>query len=124
MDEPISKKVKRELCKKLLTNGKRCSFPHQLNSEYCKRHTQALTCSIETNTESMLMTDSCINTENILMNDSCTNTEGTMLDITTANETILCMLEELTKKDEYIDELQYKFNKLKEKVIESFIEKS
>ena len=98
MDEPVSKKVKRDFCKKVLVTGKRCSFPHQLSSEFCKRHTQNI--------------------------DSFTNTEGTMLDITTAHETILCMLDELTRKDRYIDDLQYKYDQLKEKVIDNFIEKN
>lgn len=110
MDEPISKKVKRDFCKKILTSGKRCSFPHQLNSEYCKRHTQNITYSVETNTENVLV-------------DSSTNTEGTMLDITTANESILCILDELTKTNKCLDDLQYKYNQLKEKVVENFIEK-
>jgi len=109
MDEPVSKKVKRDFCKKVLVTGKRCSFPHQLSSEFCKRHTQNI--------------DSFTNTENTLV-DSFTNTEGTMLDITTAHETILCMLDELTRKDRYIDDLQYKYDQLKEKVIDNFIEKN
>jgi hypothetical protein len=109
MDEPVSKKPRRDFCKKILTSGKRCSFPHLLNSEYCKRHTQATTFSVETNTENLLI-------------NSSTNTEGTILDVTTANETVLCMLDELAERDKYIKELEYKYNQLKEKVVERFIE--
>ena len=109
MDEPSSKRVKRDLCKKVLVSGKPCSFSHKLNSEYCKRHTQNITYSVETNTENNTV-------------DKCTNTEGTMLDITTANETILCMLDDLTQKNKYIDELQYKYDQLKNKVVENFME--
>jgi len=109
MNEPVSKKVKRDFCKKVLKTGKRCAYPHQLNSEFCKRHTQNITYSVETNTENILV-------------DSSTNTEGTMIDVTTANKTILGMLEELTKKNNYIDELQFKYEQLKEKVIENFID--
>ena len=108
MDEPISKKVKRDYCKKVLVTGKQCSFPHQVNSEYCKRHTQNITYSVETNTENNTV-------------DQSTNTEGTILDVTTANETILCMIDDLTQKNKYIEELQYKYDQLKEKVIENFI---
>lgn len=109
MDEPVSKKGKRDFCKKILTSGKQCSCPHQLNSEFCKRHTQNMTYSVETNTEN-------------ISTDVCTNTEGSMLDITTANETILCLLDELTEKNKYMEELHYKYNKLKEKVVANFIE--
>ena len=34
------------------------------------------------------------------------------------------MLDELTRKDRYIDDLQYKYDQLKEKVIDNFIEKN
>ena len=110
MDEPISKRVKRDYCKKILVTGKQCMLQHQLNSEYCKRHTQNITHSVETNTEFCLV-------------DSSTNTDGTILDITTANETIVCMIDELTNKEKYIEDLQYKYDQLKEKVVENFIEK-
>ena len=56
MDEPVSKKVKRDFCKKVLVTGKRCSFPHQLSSEFCKRHTQ--------NIDSFTNTPTWINLDN------------------------------------------------------------
>lgn len=109
MDESVTKRVKRDYCKKILATGKQCSFSHQINSEYCKRHRQNITYSVETNTEVHLV-------------DSYTNTEGTMLDITRANETILCMLEDLTQKNKYLEDLQSKYDQLKEKVVENFID--
>jgi len=110
MDEPVSKRVKRDFCKKILVTGKQCSFPHKVNSEFCKRHTEKLTTSVETNTE------------NILINSS-TNTEGTILDITTANENILSLIDEITQKNKYINELGCKYDQLREKVVNNFMEK-
>jgi hypothetical protein len=53
--------------------------------------------------------------------DASSNTEGSMEDITTANETILTLINEVALRDKTYEELEAKYSALKEKVIQNYL---
>lgn len=99
--EPELKKQKRDQCEKILSTGKQCSFPKQSTGEFCKRHS---------------------NMTKVILVDASTNTSQNYHDdLTTAEETIINMLSDLSRKDKYIEQLEHDYNILKEKVISNFL---
>ena len=99
--EPELKKQKRDRCEKILSTGKQCCFPKQLSGDFCKRHSAPI---------------------NVLCVDASTNTSCDYHDdLTTAEETIITMLDDISRKDKYISQLEHDYNALKEKVISNFL---
>jgi len=102
----LFKKPGKKLCKKILQTGRQCSFSCVSNNDYCKRHiTKIDLIDVATSTESTLDFTNTF--------DASTNTEGTILDITTANKTVLVLIDELTEKEKELDELFKKYQILK-----------
>ena len=99
--EPELKKQKRDQCEKILSNGKQCSFSKHAIGEFCRRHSAPI---------------------KVLSVDASTNTSHDYSDnLTIAEETIINMLADMTRKDKYIEQLEHDYNILKEKVISNFL---
>lgn len=95
------KKQKRDQCEKILSNGKQCSFSKLSIGDFCRRHSQLI---------KVLMVDASTNTLHDYNND-----------ISTAENTIINMLEDINHKDKIISQLQHDYTVLKEKVVSNFL---
>ena len=84
------------ICQGIKQNGEPCTLQHTNNSLYCKiHHPKKLFSTAETNTVYPIECH----------HDKATNTNDTLLDIQTANETILLLIDENIEKQRIIDEL-------------------
>lgn len=109
VDEKQKKKRQRKhisvdlLCKGIKPNGDQCKFSHIKDSLYCHHH-KPKTISEMTDASTWTDTNEMI-TSTVDMVDSSTNTEETMLDLTTANQVILDLIDDKVEKQRAMTEL-------------------